>query len=169
MEKYSLAERSRSHETEQERKERKAWLAKLRHMVDTDDFSELEAELKRQEPTNADRLAYYRSHGLTDCRDYPGGDAQFEKDVLSGEHRHASVTLEPLGREDAYIIKCIRNKRLDVADCGLYQYGVRPEVDVAIMDVTGMIRVYSSPTPYNDYAIYRNEVLSGEYAKKHCR
>ena len=29
-----------------------------------------------------ERLAYYRSHGLTNCSDYPGGDAAFVRDVL---------------------------------------------------------------------------------------
>ena len=31
--------------------------------------------------TNAERLAYYRAHGLTCCDDYPGGDEQFERAV----------------------------------------------------------------------------------------
>lgn len=41
--------------------------------------------------TNEERLAYYRAHGLDACDDYPGGDAGFEADVLSGEFARRRV------------------------------------------------------------------------------
>ena len=51
-----------------------------------------------------ERLAYYRSHGLTNCSDYPGGDAAFVRDVLSGDQReeHRPFTFD-MKQEDAYI------------------------------------------------------------------
>lgn len=51
--------------------------------------------------TDTDRLSYYRLHGLTACDDYPGGDARFESDVLSGEEHDCA---DRIGTEDAYII-----------------------------------------------------------------
>ena len=62
-----------------------------------------------------ERLAYYRSHGLTDCSDYPGGDAAFERDVLAGnqrEERHP-FTFD-MKREDTYIYKCIEDGRFKI-------------------------------------------------------
>jgi len=62
-----------------------------------------------------ERLAYYRSHGLTDCSDYPGGDAAFERDVLAGnqrEERHPFTFI--LKREDEYIYKCIEDGRFKI-------------------------------------------------------
>lgn len=61
--------------------------------------------------TNEQRLAYYRSHGLDRCDDYPGGDAQFEEDVLSGEFHANEWSDDPLKREDEYIVKCMYNGR----------------------------------------------------------
>lgn len=40
---------------------------------------------RRDVPSNEERLAYYRSHGLAECADYPGGDAAFAADVLAGD------------------------------------------------------------------------------------
>ena len=45
------------------------------------------AEIEANFWGSEERLAYYRSHGLTDCSDYPGGDAAFERDVLAGDQR----------------------------------------------------------------------------------
>ena len=62
-----------------------------------------------------ERLAYYRSHGLSDCSDYPGGDAAFERDVLAGnqrEERHPFTFI--LKREDEYIYKCIEDGRFKI-------------------------------------------------------
>lgn len=52
-----------------------------------------------------ERLAYYRSHGLADCSDYPGGDAAFNRDVLAGDQRQEKVFTFDTKREDTYIIK----------------------------------------------------------------
>ena len=62
-----------------------------------------------------ERLAYYRSHGLTDCSDYPGGDSAFEKDVLAGDQReeHRLFTFD-MKREDTYIYKCIEDGRFKI-------------------------------------------------------
>lgn len=61
------------------------------------------------------RLAYYRSHGLTDCSDYPGGDAAFERDVLAGDQREERHPFTfALKREDAYIYKCIEDGRFEI-------------------------------------------------------
>lgn len=58
-----------------------------------------------------ERLAYYRSHGLTDCSDYPGGDAAFERDVLAGDQRQEKVFTFETKREDTFIIKCLKDGR----------------------------------------------------------
>jgi len=62
--------------------------------------------------TNEERLDYYRSHGLVHCADYPGGDAAFEADVLSGEfHEFGTKMRGELLREDAYIVQCLNEDR----------------------------------------------------------
>lgn len=76
-------------------------------------------KLREKEEANfwgsKERLAYYRSHGLSDCSDYPGGDAAFERDVLSGDQReeHRLYNFD-LKREDAYICKCLVDGRFKV-------------------------------------------------------
>ena len=70
-------------------------------------LAEQEARYKGSE----ERLAYYRSHGLAVCDDYPGGDAAFERDVLSGEQREERDFTFELKREDAYIYKCLEDGR----------------------------------------------------------
>lgn len=50
-----------------------------------------------------ERLAYYRSHGLTDCSDYPGGDAAFKRDVLAGDQRQEKDFTFETKHEDTYI------------------------------------------------------------------
>lgn len=57
------------------------------------------------------RLAYYRAHGLTNCDGYPGGDAAFVRDVLSGEHRDSGFCEAPLKREDYYVLKYMLDGR----------------------------------------------------------
>lgn len=65
--------------------------------------------LNRHYKGSKERLAYYRSHGLADCSDYPGGDAAFKRDVLAGDQRQEKdFTFEPK-REDAYVIKCLKD------------------------------------------------------------
>ena len=58
-------------------------------------------------PTNQERLDFYRSHGLVKCNNYPGGDEQFEKDVLSGEFHETKFNrndFSQLKKEDLYIL-----------------------------------------------------------------
>lgn len=121
--------------------------------------------LRRDALTGVDRLAYYRSHGLGRCDDYPGGDAQFEADVLSGEQRIEDVTLEPLGREDAYIIDRMKDGRF-CYDWAFGDFRMRPEVDLAYMMNAGKNGFtaqvsYSFTTPVQ----YMKDVLSGKYAR----
>ena len=68
--------------------------------------SELDREARARRPhhTNEERLAYYRAHGLVHCDDYPGGDAQFEADVLSGAYHDEDGDMDEAPREDAYVI-----------------------------------------------------------------
>lgn len=89
--------------------------------------------LKYVEYTNAGRLAYYRAHGLESCDDYPGGDAQFEIDVLSGEYHDADLACEPSKREDAYIIERMRDGRF-MFDSLFCRYGMNMEVEKAYID-----------------------------------
>lgn len=65
---------------------------------------ERERRARRTHHTNEERLAYYRTHGLVSCDDYPGGDAQFEADVLSGAYHDEDGDMDEPPREDAYII-----------------------------------------------------------------
>lgn len=68
-----------------------------------------------------ERLAYYRSHGLDRCDDYPGGDAAFEMDVLSGlYHCHGFPGGSP-GREDAYVLARMADGRFRF-DGGFIKY-----------------------------------------------
>ena len=163
IEAYSLWERSLSHTSEEERKVRVARIKERMEQFENGTYVPKKPHLR----PGTERLAYYRSHGLTDCSDYPGGDAQFEKDVLSGEYRHEKPVLEPIGREDAYIIKCLKTGRLKVDWAEFWKYGVRPEVDIAARDSCGGCVIHRSSDPSYTYAKYREEVLSGEYAKNH--
>lgn len=76
-------------------------------------------KLREKEESNfwgsKERLAYYRLHGLSDCSDYPGGDAAFERDVLSGDQReeHRLYNFD-LKREDDYICQCLGDGRFKV-------------------------------------------------------
>lgn len=125
-----------------------------------------EAERARRDAlTGVDRLAYYRSHGLDKCDDYPGGDAQFEADVLSGEQRIEGVTLESLGREDAYIIDRMKDGRFRYGS-DFCDFKMRPEVNLAYEENAHkngfVVHVYySSSTPGQ----HRQDVLSGKYAR----
>lgn len=58
----------------------------------------------RPHHTNEERLAYYRTRGLDRCDDYPGGDAKFEADVLSGKFHDDDGDMAEPPVEDAYII-----------------------------------------------------------------
>ena len=45
------------------------------------EHAQLKAKHNARFKSAKDRLAYYRSHGLDNCADYPGGDEAFERDV----------------------------------------------------------------------------------------
>lgn len=67
--------------------------------------------LNRHYKGSKERLAYYRSHGLADCSDYPGGDAAFKRDVLAGDQRQEKDFTFNTKREDTYILKCLKDGR----------------------------------------------------------
>lgn len=76
----------------------------------------------RKHHTNEERLAYYKAHGLSQCDDYPGGQVQFEADVLSGKLHDEDGVLEDPPAEDAYVIR----KMLDGTfrfDLAFWKYG----------------------------------------------
>lgn len=107
------------------------------------------------------RLEYYRSHGLTDCFDYPGGDEAFERDVLSGEQRDEGIYYGPFKNEDAYIIQCMRDGRFQFDPDFTTLFYVRPHVE---------LEYYENPRgwicldyPMSDYARYKADILSGRY------
>lgn len=73
-------------------------------------------------PSDEERLAYYRSHGLDRCDDYPGGDAQFEADVLSGLYHNSPDDWEDdPKKEDAYVIARLEDGRFQV-DLGFIRH-----------------------------------------------
>ena len=110
------------------------------------------AEAESHYKGSKERLAYYRSHGLSDCSDYPGGDRAFERDVLSGEQREEKGFHFEFKNEDAYIYKCIENGRFKVdREFGL-SFHIHPRIQLLADDVLGFV----SQGPYN----YRQRILS---------
>lgn len=83
-----------------------------------------------------ERLAYYRSHGLDDCSDYPGGDSAFVRDVLAGDQReeHHLFTFD-LKREDAYIYKCLKDGRFRADLDFRSHFYMHPKVVLALEDL----------------------------------
>lgn len=74
------------------------------------EHAELKAKNNARFKGAKERLAYYRSHGLDNCSDYPGGDEAFERDVLSGEQRDEKLPFSfDMKQEDDYIYKCLEN------------------------------------------------------------
>ena len=99
------------------------------------------------------RLAYYRSHGLVNCNDYPGGDAAFARDVLAGDQRdeNCPFTFE-LKREDAYICKCLKNLRF-LPDLDFSRHcHMHPKVVLAVEYVYTYVCGYTIQGPTPDYA-----------------
>lgn len=99
-----------------------------------------EQRAKRIHHTNEERLFYYRSHGLTSCDDYPGGDARFEADVLSGAYHDEDGDMDELPREDVYIV----GKMLDgtfLFGESFDEYGYNVKVIAAYNDVLHEIGV----------------------------
>lgn len=115
-------------------------------------FDDIIAEAESRYKGSEDRLAYYRSHGLADCSDYPGGDETFERDVLSGEQREEKDFHFEFKNEDAYIYKCVENGKFKVdRDFGL-SFHIHPRIQLLVDDTLGMV----NQGPYN----YRQRILS---------
>lgn len=115
--------------------------------------------------TNEERLRYYRTHGLDNCDDYPGGDNQFEQDVLSGRY-HDNLSTDRLpSREDAYIVDKMNDGTFKFS-VDFEEYFGHPQVMLAYHENCGR----------NHFSIMRNypggpmqlheDVMSGEYARR---
>ena len=123
--------------------------------------------LSLPKPTNEERLQYYRAHGLTDCADYPGGDAQFEADVLSGLYHDEQVEEGEPKREDAYVIQAMWDGRLRY-DGKFKWYIHHPLLRYAYYCNSGKNGFHELRNwqyrggPYQ----YMQDLLSGEYARK---
>ena len=104
-----------------------------------------------------ERLAYYRSHGLSDCSDYPGGDAAFVRDVLSGDQReeHRPFTFD-MKQEDAYICRCIECGRFKIDLDFRMHFRMHPKVIVTVESAYVWMCGYS-PSQNPDY---EKEILS---------
>lgn len=119
--------------------------------------------------TDEERLVYYRSHGLADCSDYPGGDAQFEKDVLSGKHHMRDLAEGSLLREDQYVYDKMYDGTF-LFDSNFLYFVIHPLFIIAYYDICYQHGVYAFP-PHppiaeycrGGYTKFRNDVLSGKY------
>lgn len=111
------------------------------------------AEIEANFFGSEERLAYYRSHGLTDCSDYPGGDAAFERDVLAGDQReeHCLFTFE-LKREDAYICKCLKDGRFRADLDFRSHFYMHPKVVLALEDFYTHVLGYMIQGPPPEYS-----------------
>ena len=83
-----------------------------------------------------DRLAYYRSHGLDNCADYPGGDEAFERDVLSGDKREECMVFSfDMKSEDDYICKCLQSGRFVPETDFTHHFKLHPKIQAICRDV----------------------------------
>ncbi len=114
--------------------------------------AEAMAEIEKRWKGSEERLAYYRSHGLVDCNDYPGGDEAFEKDVLSGEQREETAFHFKFKREDAYIYKCIKNGKFKVDFDFCRNFRMHPRVGLFVDNMLDVI----VQGPYD----YERQILS---------
>ena len=131
-----------------------------------------EAYRKAHRWTDEDRLKYYREHGLTCCDDYPGGDTQFESDVLSGEFHARVITDQPMMREDQYVHDKILDGTLKCT-MDLVRHLHHPVLKLAFFDMgatngTPLLQESSDVRHryHGNLGLYREEVLSGEYARR---
>lgn len=111
------------------------------------------AEIEANFWGSEERLAYYRSHGLSDCSDYPGGDTAFVRDVLAGDQREERrpFTFE-LKREDAYICKCLQDGRF-LADLDFRShFYMHPKVVLELEDFYTHVLGYTIQGPPPDYS-----------------
>lgn len=107
------------------------------------------------------RLEYYRAHGLTNCDDYPGGDAAFEHDVLSGQYRDRRFCEAPLKREDYYVLKYMLdgkfNPELDfflefsVRACIINIFCFKNGIDILVSLLPGQENPYIADMKYCDF------------------
>lgn len=111
------------------------------------------------------RLAYYRSHGLGYCGDYPGGDKVFEQDVLSGDQRDECVCYGDLKREDAYIIEKLHDNTFKPEHDFVVWFGMRPRVLLAVRESKGFDN-YGFSYQDGGFEGFREDVLSGCYGRR---
>lgn len=111
------------------------------------------AEIEANFWGSEERLAYYRSHGLDDCSDYPGGDAAFVRDVLAGDQREERrpFTFE-LKREDAYICKCLQDGRFRADLDFRSHFYMHPKVVLALEDFYTHVLGYMIQGPPPEYS-----------------
>lgn len=114
-------------------------------------------------PTNEERLQYYRTHGLDKCDDYPGGDAQFKQDVLSGQFHDQFVTETPMKREDQYIHDCMRTGRLKFKR-DITEHIHHPMLMLAYYETAHLNGLFVHHTYPGGPEQYKKDVLSGKYA-----
>lgn len=116
-------------------------------------FKKSVAEVEANSWGSEERLAYYRSHGLDDCLDYPGGDVAFVRDVLAGDQReeHRPFTFE-LKQEDAYICKCLKDGRFRADLDFRSHFYMHPKVVLALEDFYTHVLGYTIQGPPPDYS-----------------
>lgn len=104
-----------------------------------------------------ERLAYYRSHGLTNCSDYPGGDAAFVRDVLSGDQReeHRPFMFD-MKQEDSYICRCIECGRFKIDLDFRMHFRMHPKVILTVESAYVWMCGYSPGKNPN----YEKEIMS---------
>ena len=114
-------------------------------------FEQYLAEYEAHYKGSEERLAYYRSHGLAVCDDYPGGDAAFERDVLAGDQREERDFTFDLKREDDYIYKCLEDGRFIPEIDFLTIFHMHPKVRDGVELVCGRLYWLSVPRPPQYY------------------
>ena len=118
-------------------------------------------KLREKEEANfwgsKERLAYYRSHGLSDCSDYPGGDAAFVRDVLSGDQReeHRPFMFD-MKQEDSYICRCIECGRFKIDLDFRMHFRMHPKVILTVESAYVWMCGYSPSRNTN----YEKEIMS---------
>lgn len=118
------------------------------------EHAELKAKHNARFKGSEERLAYYRSHGLDHCSDYPGGDEAFERDVLSGKQRDESFPFSfDMKLEDAYIYNCLENGRF-VPELDFYDtFVLHPKIRFICRNVYSKLYGLMSswhPNPWTD-------------------
>ena len=118
--------------------------------------------------TNEERLAYYRAHGMTDCDDYPGGDSQFELDVLSGVY-HASEAIDgPMLCEDEYVCQAAHSGKLKF-DVKFLEYVRHPRLFLAYCENAGKNGVWIDFIYPGGPAMLKYDIEHNQFVKKSRR